>query len=572
MDDLVIRNARVVDGTGAPPYPADVAVTGGRITAVGRGAGPGRRTVDADGALLTPGFVDIHTHYDGQATWDPILAPSSWHGVTTAVMGNCGVGFAPARTDRHDWLIGLMEGVEDIPGSALAEGITWEWESFPQFLDALERTPRTMDLGTQVPHGAVRAYVMGERGARNEPATAEDIAAMKAIVKEGVAAGALGFSTSRTLAHRAIDGEPVPGTFAAEDELFGIGEALRELGTGVYEIAPAGAAGEDVNAPPDEVRWMRRLSEAIGRPVSFALLQVDAAPDLWRELMELSAGTDAQLHPQVAGRPFGMLIGLETLHAFGDHPTYVAELALLPLPERVARMRDPGVRARILAERPPEEDLLAAMVRGCLDRLFPLDDDRPDYEPAPDESVAARAAATGRDPLEMLYDLLLEDDGRNLLLLPLLNYSERNLDPVREMLTHPRAVLGLGDGGAHCGFICDASLPTTMLSHWARDRRRGETLPLEHVVRLMTRDTARLYGLRDRGVIAPGMKADLNLIDFDRVANRRPEVLYDLPAGGRRLVQRADGYLATFVSGTQVFADGEHTGELPGRLVRGARA
>ncbi|GAA0283751.1 amidohydrolase family protein [Actinomadura nitritigenes] len=571
MDDLVIRNARVVDGTGAPPYPADVAVTGGRITAVDPGAGPGRRTVDADGALLTPGFVDIHTHYDGQATWDPILAPSSWHGVTTAVMGNCGVGFAPARPDRHAWLIGLMEGVEDIPGSALAEGITWEWESFPEFLDALERTPRTMDLGAQVPHGAVRAYVMGERGARNEPATADDIAAMKAIVKEGVAAGALGFTTSRTLAHRAIDGEPVPGTYAAEDELFGIGEALRELDAGVYEIAPVGAAGEDVNSPPDEVRWMRRLAEAIGRPVSFALLQVDAAPDLWRELMRLSAGTDARLYPQVAGRPFGMLIGLETLHAFGDHPTYVSELALRPLPERVARMRDPDVRARILAERPPQEDLLAAMVRGCLDRLFPLDGDRPDYEPAPDDSVAARAAATGRDPLEMLYDLLLEDDGRNLLLLPLLNYSERSLDPVREMLTHPRAVLGLGDGGAHCGFICDASLPTTMLSHWARDRRRGEKLPLEHVVRLMTRDTARLYGLEDRGVIAPGKKADLNLIDFDRVANRRPEMLYDLPAGGRRLVQRADGYLATFVSGTQVFADGEHTGELPGRLVRGAR-
>ncbi|MDL4820158.1 N-acyl-D-amino-acid deacylase family protein [Actinomadura opuntiae] len=572
MDDLVIRNARVVDGTGAAPYHADVAVTGGRITAVGGEAGAARRTVDADGALLTPGFVDIHTHYDGQATWDPILAPSSWHGVTTVVMGNCGVGFAPARRDRHDWLIGLMEGVEDIPGSALAEGITWEWESFPEFLDALDRTSRTMDIGTQVPHGAVRAYVMGERGARNEPATADDIAAMKAIVKEGVAAGALGFSTSRTLAHRAIDGEPVPGTFAAEDELFGIGEALRELGTGVYEIAPVGAAGEDVNSPPDEVRWMRRLSEAIDRPVSFALLQVDAAPDLWRELMELSAGTDARLHPQVAGRPFGMLIGLETLHAFGDHPTYVSELSLLPLPERVARMRDPEVRARILAERPAEENLLAGMVRGCLDRLFPLDDDRPDYEPAPQDSVAARAAATGRDPLDLFYDLLLEDDGRNLMLLPLLNYSERSLDPVREMLTHPRAVLGLGDGGAHCGFICDASLPTTMLSHWARDRRRGEKLPLEHVVRLMTRDTARLYGLADRGVIAEGMKADLNLIDFDRIANRRPEMLYDLPAGGRRLVQRADGYLATFVSGTQVFADGEHTGELPGRLVRGARS
>ncbi|MFB4312561.1 amidohydrolase family protein [Actinomadura sp. 21ATH] len=571
MKDLLIRNARVVDGTGAAPYGADVAVTGGRITEVGpRPAGPARRTVDADGALLTPGFVDIHTHYDGQATWDSQLAPSSLHGVTTVVMGNCGVGFAPAARDRHDWLIGLMEGVEDIPGTALAEGITWEWESFPEFLDALDARPRTMDVGTQVPHGAVRAYVMGERGARNEPATAADIAAMKAIVKEGVAAGALGFSTSRTLAHTAIDGEPVPGTFAAEDELFGIGEALRELGTGVYEIAPAGAAGEDVNAPPKEVAWMRRLSAAIGRPVSFALLQIDAVPDMWRELLDLSAAAGARLYPQVACRPFGMLISLESLHAFGDHPAYM-EIALLPRAERVARMRRPETKRRILAEK-PGDDLLASMVRGFPERLFPLAAERPDYEPAPETSVAARAAAAGRDPMELLYDLLLEDDGRNVLLMPLLNYAANDLDAQREMLTHPRAVLGLGDGGAHCGFICDASMPTTMLSHWARDRTRGATLPLEHVVRMMTRDTARLYGLADRGVIAPGMKADLNLIDHDRVALRRPEMVHDLPAGGRRLIQRADGYLATFVSGVQTFADGEPTGDLPGRLVRGARA
>ncbi|MFC9969669.1 amidohydrolase family protein [Spirillospora sp. NPDC127200] len=572
MDDLVIRGARVVDGTGAPARTADVAVSGGVITAVGSAADgvPGRaaRTVDADGALLTPGFVDVHTHYDGQATWDPVLAPSSWHGVTTAVMGNCGVGFAPAAPDRHEWLIGLMEGVEDIPGSALAEGISWEWETFPEFLDALDRRSYAIDIGTQVPHGAVRAYVMGERGARNEPAAPDDIAAMKVIVQEGIAAGALGFSTSRTLTHKAIDGEYVPGTFAAEDELFGIGEALRELGRGVYELAPAGAAGEDVNAPAREIAWMRRLSRAIGRPVSFALLQTDAVPELWRELLELSAAEDAQLFPQVASRPFGMLVSLESLHAFGDRPAYV-EMALLPRAERVARMRDPEVKARILAERPAQEDVLAALVRGFPERLFPLAERDPDYEPAPETSVAARAAASGRDPMELLYDLLLEDDGRNVLLLPLLNYSDQNLDAQRAMLTHPRAVLGLGDGGAHCGFICDASMPTTMLSHWARDRRRGERLPLEHVVRMMTRDTARLYGLADRGVIAPGMKADLNLVDFDAVALRRPEMAYDLPAGGRRLLQRADGYLATFVSGVQTFADGEHTGELPGALVRG---
>ncbi|MFC5182452.1 N-acyl-D-amino-acid deacylase family protein [Actinomadura harenae] len=572
MNDLVIRNALVVDGTGARPRTADVAVENGTITEVGRDVGRARRTVEAGGAALTPGFVDVHTHYDGQATWDPVLAPSSWHGVTTVVTGNCGVGFAPARPDRHSWLIGLMEGVEDIPGSALAEGIAWEWETFPEFLDALDRRTFTMDVGTQVPHGAVRAYVMGERGARNEPADAADIAAMKAIVKQGLAAGALGFSTSRTLTHKAIDGEYVPGTFAAEDELFGIGEALRELGRGVYELAPAGAAGEDVNAPVREIAWMRRLAKAIGRPVSFALLQIDAVPDLWRELLELSASdAAAPLFPQVASRPFGMLISLDSLHAFGDHPSYV-EMALLPRAERVARMRDPGVKARILAERPDPEDVLAAMVRGFPERLFPLADRAPDYEPHPDTSVAARAAASGRDPMELLYDELLADEGRNVLLMPLLNYSNFDLDAQREMLTHPRAVLGLGDGGAHCGFICDASLPTTMLAHWARDRKRGEKLPVEHVVKMMTRDTARLYGLSDRGAIAPGMRADLNLVDLENVALRRPEMRHDLPAGGRRFVQRADGYLATFVNGVQTFAGGEHTGELPGRLVRGGRS
>ncbi|GAA3192763.1 N-acyl-D-amino-acid deacylase family protein [Actinocorallia longicatena] len=568
MHDLVIADALVVDGTGAPARHASVAVTDGVITEVGADPGPARRRVDAQGALLTPGFVDIHTHYDGQATWDPVLAPSSQHGVTTVVMGNCGVGFAPARRDRHSWLIGLMEGVEDIPGSALTEGITWEWESFPEYLDALDRTGRAVDVGAQVPHGAVRAYVMGERGARNEPATPEDIAAMKAIVKEGLAAGALGFTTSRTLAHRAIDGEPVPGTFAAEDELFGIGEALRELGRGVYELAPAGAAGEDTAAPVKEVAWMRRLSAEIGRPVSFALLQIDAVPEQWREILELSSAPDARLYPQVAGRPFGMLVSLETLHAFADHPAYAA-VALLPLKERVARLRDPELKARILADHPAEEDPLSSMVRIFSDRLYPLSAERPDYEPHPSASIAARAAAERRDPMELLYDLLLEDDGKAMFLLPILNYAHSDLDAIREMLTHPRAVLGLGDGGAHCGFICDASLPTTMLSHWARDRSRGEGLPLEHVVRLMTRDTAALYGLTDRGVLAPGMKADLNLIDFERVANRRPEVVHDLPAGGRRVLQSADGYLATFVSGVQTFDRGRHTGAVPGRLVRG---
>ncbi|WP_327092299.1 amidohydrolase family protein [Nonomuraea sp. NBC_01738] len=572
MHDLVIRGATVVDGTGAPPYTADVAVTGGRVTEVARRNGadrPGRarRTVEADGLLLTPGFIDLHTHYDGQATWDPLLGPSCWHGVTSVVMGNCGVGFAPVRPDRREWLIGLMEGVEDIPGTALSEGIAWEWESFPEFLDALERRPHVLDLGTQVPHGALRAYVMGERGARNEPATPEDVAAMKRLVKEGIEAGALGFSTSRTLAHTAIDGEPVPGTFAAEDELFGIGEALRELGRGVYEIAPAGAAGEDVNAPMSEVAWMSRLAEAIDRPVTFALLQIDSVPELWRELLSESAKV-TRLHPQVACRPFGMLIGLEALHAFADRPSYQA-VAMLPLRERVHRLRDPQLKQRILHEVPEEEDLLAALCRGFTERLYPLDRDNPDYEPHPDTSVKAQAERRGREPLDLLYDLMLEDDGQAIFLLPILNYANSDLEAQREMLLHPQAVLGLGDGGAHCGFICDASMPTTMLSHWARDRSRGARLPLEHVVKLMSRDTARLYGLHDRGVIAPGLRADLNLIDFDRVGNQRPRMVHDLPAGGRRLIQRADGYVATFVSGVQTFSDGEHTGALPGRLIRG---
>lgn len=568
MHDIVFRAATVVDGTGAPPYESDVAVSDGRVAEVG-GHPSARRVVEADGLLLTPGFVDLHTHYDGQATWDPLLGPSCWHGVTTVVMGNCGVGFAPAHEDRREWLIGLMEGVEDIPGTALSEGINWEWESFPDFLDALGRRRYALDLGTQVPHGALRAYVMGERGARNEPASPEDIQLMKKLVKEGMEAGALGFSTSRTLAHRAIDGEPVPGTFAAEDELFGIGEALKELGRGVYEIAPAGAAGEDVNAPLKEVAWMSRLAKAINRPVSFALLQIDSVPDLWRELLEESAKVP-DLHPQVACRPFGMLISLESLHAFGDHPTY-QQMSLESREERVRRMRDPEVKRRILEEQPVQEDILAALCRGFTERLYRLDPDNPDYEPHPDTSVAARAARENREPLELLYDLLLEDDGQAMFLLPILNYAAGNLDAQREMLLHPQAVLGLGDGGAHCGFICDASMPTTMLSHWARDRSRGERLPLERVVQLMTRDTARLYGLHDRGVIAPGMKADLNLIDFAKVGNRRPQMVYDLPAGGRRLIQRADGYVATFVDGVQTFAYGEHTGELPGRLVRGAR-
>ena len=571
MHDLVVRGGTVVDGTGGPPRTADVAVDDGRISAVGSLAGAAaRRTLDADGLLVTPGVVDVHTHYDGQVTWDPFLTPSAWHGVTTVVMGNCGVGFAPVRPGSEGWLVQLMEGVEDIPGTALSEGITWGWETFPQYLDAVERLPHTVDVGTQVPHGAVRAYVMGERGARNDAATPEDIAAMAQLVEEGIRAGALGFSTSRTIVHRAIDGEPVPGTFAAEDELFGIGRVLARLGRGVFELAPAGAMGEDLAAPEREVAWMRRLSAEIHRPVSFALLQVNNAPDLWREILRLARDATAEgadLRPQVAGRALNILIGFQTFHPFRNRPSYAA-IADLPLAERIIQLRKDEVRQAILAEGGADDPLLAMIGGGSTARMFPLGEP-PDYEPTPDKSVAAIATREGRPEEEVLYDLMLRHDGRELVLFTLGGYSHGSLDDMREMLLHPNAALGLSDGGAHCGAICDASAPTFMLSHWARDRADG--LPLELVVKKMTSDTARLYGLADRGVVAPGYKADLNVVDLEHLNLRLPEMVFDLPGGARRLVQRADGWKATICAGEVTLEDGEHTEARPGRLVRGAQ-
>jgi len=574
VHDLIIRAGTVVDGTGAPARTADVAVDGGRITAVGAlGGEAAMRTIDADGAVVTPGWVDIHTHYDGQATWDEVLAPSSWHGVTTIVTGNCGVGFAPARPERHDWLIGLMEGVEDIPGTALAEGMEWDWESFPQYLDALARRRFTVDVGTQIAHGAVRAYVMGERGARNEPAGADDIEAMRAIVKEAVAAGALGFSTSRTIAHRAIDGEPVPGTYAAEEELFGIGAALGELGTGIFELAPAGVAGEDIAAPAKEVDWMRRLSAAIGRPVTFALLQVTEAPDLWRELMDESwraAQEGAQLWPQVAARATGLLSGHHATYCLFDLIPAYQELKARRLSEEqlVEALRDPSVRSAIVSFEPDEHT--AATLTKAYGVTFVLGTP-PDYEPGPERSLASLAAATGRHPLDIAYDVMLESEGQGLLYFPILNYASTSLDPVREMLLHPRSAAGLGDGGAHCGVICDSPQPTFMLSHWTRDRTRGERLALEWVVKKQTSDTARLYGLGDRGTLEPGMVADVNVIDYQRLQLGTPKVVADLPAGGRRLVQDAAGYVATVKSGETTFEDGRDTGARPGALLRGPR-
>jgi len=574
VHDLIIKGGTLVDGTGAAARRADVAVDAGRITDVGQVEGGASRTIDADGLLVTPGWVDVHTHYDGQVTWDTELAPSSWHGVTTLVMGNCGVGFAPAEPDRHDWLIGLMEGVEDIPGTALAEGIEWEWETFPEYLDALERRRWTVDVGTQVPHGAVRAYVMGDRGARNEPADERDIEAMRGIVLEALRAGALGFSTSRTLGHRAVDGELVPGTHAAEDELFGIGAALGEAGTGVFELAPLGSAGEMLEDAAKEVDWMRRLSAATGRPVSYVLLQQDDDPELWRR--ELAASLDAcadgaQLFPQIAGRPTGILSGHHTtLCLFADFPAY-RELRGrdLSAAELATALADPEVR-RAIVDWTPATPAQAEAMEKAYRRTFVLGDP-PDYEPGPERSLAGIAAARGVSPLEVAYDEMARDGGQGLLYLPILNYATGDLDHVRAMMLHPQGLLGLADGGAHTGTICDASMPTFMLTHWTRDRSRGATLPLEYVVQKQTRDTARLFGLSDRGTVEPGALADFNLIDYEALALGAPYVTSDLPAGGRRLLQKATGYVATIKAGTVTFEHGEATGELPGRLVRGAR-
>jgi N-acyl-D-aspartate/D-glutamate deacylase len=461
-----------------------------------------------------------------------------------------------------------MEGVEDIPGATLAEGMRFTWESFPEYLDALETAPRALDVAAQVTHGAVRAYVMGDRGARNEPATPEDIAAMAAIVRDGIAAGAVGFSTSRTVLHRAVDGEPVPGTYAAEDEVLGIGRVLGELGRGVFELA------SDLRPEEVELGWMARLAAETGRPVTFACLQNDFDPDQWRRLLAAgaqAAARGARLVPQIAARPTSLLFGLESsAHPFIGYAAY-REVAHLPLAERVRALRDPARRQRILEERVEFTNPITAFIASAFHKLFPLGDP-PDYEPAPERSVAAVAAREGRRPEEVAYDLLLEQDGHALLYFPFLNYSNGDFEPIREMLEHPAAVVGLGDGGAHCGLICDAGTPTYLLAHWVRDRRRGARLPLEFAVRRQTADTAALYDLGDRGKLAPGLLADVNVIDLDTLALTPPAMVFDLPASGRRLIQKATGYRATVKRGAVIFEDGEPTGALPGRLVRGPQA
>ncbi len=567
--DLVIRGGTVVDGTGSPGRTADVAVDDGRVAEVGRVAGTGRRELDADGLLVTPGFVDIHTHYDGQATWDSSLAPSSWHGVTTVVMGNCGVGFAPVRPSDHDRLIELMEGVEDIPGTALHEGLSWEWQTFGEFLDALDRRPHDIDFATQVPHAALRLHVMGERGARREPASPDDIAQMARIAGRAVEDGALGFTTSRTLNHRTSRGEPTPTLTAEADELIGIARALGEAGRGVLQVV------SDFVDVDDEMGIFRRMAEASGRPLSVSLAQSPLAPDSWRRVLELldDAATDGvEMRAQVAARPVGVLMGLEcTLHPFLTNPVY-REVADLPLAERVRALADPGMKERLLAAEAGAADrtkLGGSLVQKWRS-VYELGDP-PDYEPDPSTSVSARAEREGRLPDDLAYDLLLGAEGRALLYLPFLNYADGNLDAVGEMLRHPRAVPGLSDGGAHAGTICDVSFPTTLLAHWGRDRTRGR-MEIPFLVERQARATAQAVGLHDRGVLAPGHRADVNLIDLEGLRLHRPEIAYDLPAGGRRLLQRADGYVATMVAGTVIQEGGESTGALPGRLVRGGRS
>lgn len=575
--DVIIRGGTVVDGTGAAARTADVAVTDGVIVEVGRVDGTARRTIDADGLTVTPGFVDVHTHFDGQATWDPHLTPSCWHGVTTAIMGNCGIGFAPVKPDRHDWLIELMEGVEDIPGSALAEGITWEWETFGEYLDALERMPRAVDVGTQLPQAALRAYVMGDR-ALDAP-TADDLAAMSRAVTEGLRAGALGMSFGRTAGHRSLSGEPVPGTFSEEDELVALMSAMVDAGTGVLQVVPAGVGGEmggDQRHSIDaEVKWISRLGARFGMPLTFLAMVNEQDPHDWRRWFRAVRDANragANVRPQVASRAFGMLMGHQSrMNPFRHRPTYRA-LMELPLGERVRVLRNPEMKARILAETPDAGDGPSAdqLNRYTFKRLYPLGD-RLDYEPSADGSIAAIAERENRDPWDVTYDTLLGADGREFLLLPLLNYAGNNYDHLHDMMSDPVSLQGLGDGGAHCGIICDASMTTYLMSYWVRDRTRGPRIPLETAVHRLTGDPAAFYGLGDRGVLAPGRRADINLIDLDDLGLHYPERVEDLPAGAGRLIQRADGYVETLVLGETIVAGGELTDSRPGGLVRGPR-
>jgi N-acyl-D-aspartate/D-glutamate deacylase len=583
--DTVIRGGRVIDGTGSPAATADVAIEGDRVVEVGRVDGPARREIDADGLLVTPGFIDIHTHFDGQATWDPLLAPSSWHGVTTVAMGNCGVGFAPARAEHRDFLINLLEGVEDIPGSALAEGLTWDWESFPDYLGALGQRRWTIDVGAHLPHAPLRVYAMGERGADpDERPSPTELEAMDALVREAVAAGALGFSTSRTRAHRTIDGDPIGTIRADRVELDAIAEALRRAGRGVVElVTDAVQTGDDAIAAA-ELDVIERLARRSGRPLSVLLLQSVEAPDRWRQALtwiDTLVADGVPVKGQVALRPIGVLLGLElSFSPFLACPSFAA-IQHLPLPELVTAMRDPGTRERILAEHaafvasnePPGGGFVTSHPHfrrrvTAFDNMYVLADPV-SYELDPAHAIGPRARRAGVEPAALVYDLLSAGDGRQLLYVPSANFARGDLADLRDMIGSPNVLFGLSDAGAHCRAISDASATTSSLTTWARDRTDGRALPLEWLVHGHTQRNARYMGWHDRGVLAPGFLADINVIDFDRLSCRHPVVAHDLPAGGARLVQSATGYRATMKSGRLTFADGEHTGELPGRLLRG---
>ena len=562
--DLVIRGGTVFDGMGGAPVTADVAINGGLIVEVGKVSATGLEEIDAKGLMVTPGWVDIHTHYDGQMTWDARMTPSSTLGATTIVAGNCGVGFAPARPADRDTLIRLMEGVEDIPGAALHEGLSWCWESFGEYLDAVDAMPHDIDVAVQVPHGALRVYVMGERGAKRAPATEAEIDQMRVLVRDAVKAGAIGFSTTRTMIHRTADGDLTPTLGAARAEMIGIAEGLRDAGSGVLQVA------SDFTDMDEEFALMRELTEVSGQMLSFSLIQADQVPDRWRELLARLEGAVADginMKAQVAGRPVGLMLGLQgSVHPFISRPAF-QEIIDKPLAEKLAAMLDPAFRARLIAEAPMRGHPFINSLAGAHHKMFELGDP-PNYEPNPADSLGEKAKALGIHPDELVYDALIADEGCAFLYFPLANYFEGSLDNVRTMLVHPDTLSGLSDGGAHVGAICDVSLPTYMLTHWCRDRAH-DRLDLAAVVRAQTKDTAEAVGLMDRGVLKPGYRADVNVIDFERLRLRPPHMVYDLPTGARRLMQEADGYVATIKSGQVIYRNGEATGALPGKLVRG---
>ena len=565
MYDLIIKNGTVYDGTGDKPFIADIAIKGRKIEAIGELDEVSKQTINAEGKIVAPGFVDIHTHYDGQVTWDPYLRPSTYHGVTTVVMGNCGVGFSPCKPEERDWLISLMEGVEDIPGTALHEGINWQWESFPEYLDILENKPLAIDVGTQIPHGAVRAYVMGQRGINREEATQEEIDRMSQLVKEAIQAGAFGFSTSRTEKHRDSSGALTPSITAHKNELVSIANSIGELNSGVLQGI------SDFYDFESEFDIFKEMSQSSGRPISITVEQMDQRPDWWHQLLdgiEAAQNKGINMYGQVPPRATGINMGLEvTLNPFTFYPSFY-DLSKKSLEEKVATMRDPKFKKKVLSEQPVSiGNPLVEEITQSFNKMFRLGDPA-NYEPDPDSSFEAIAKKQNISPQEVAYDCLLEKEGKALIYHPLFNYLPGNLDFVEKMLNHPYSISGLGDAGAHCGAISDASFPTTLIQHWGRDRTRGKKIPLEKLISMQTLETSRLLGISDRGVLKEGYKADINVIDFDNLTLHEPEVLHDLPAGGRRLVQKASGYEYTIVSGQIAFENGEATGALNGRLIR----